>query len=223
MTTRIRRFGAYRAAIGRVPCGATTVSLWQVDDLEAHVDRAALLAGENPPEPPYWAHLWSGSRVLATALPSGTGRAVEIGCGLGLPGLAAALRGWRTTFVDRAAEPLAFVRASAALNGLAAPACVVADVTTPALRGRFDLVLAAELLYDRAAFPAMADALARLVAPGGACWIADAARIDTRAFWPLLAARGLVGPVEVHRVDEEGFPVTVRLAQLRRAADDQRS
>ena len=187
-----------------------------VDDLEAHVDRAALLAGEDPPEPPYWAHLWSGAAVLADAVPPGRGRAVEVGCGLGLPGLAALRRGWRTTFVDRAPAPLAFVAASAVANALPVPPRVAADLTTPALRaGAFDLVLAAELLYDRAAFKAIAAALARLRAPRGTLLMADAGRIDTRDFWPLLAAHGLALDVVEQRVFEEGFPVTVRLVRAR--------
>ena len=69
------------------------VTLWQVDDLERYVDRRALLAGDDPEEPPYWAHLWSGARVLADAVPARPGRTIELGCGLGLPGLTAARRG----------------------------------------------------------------------------------------------------------------------------------
>src|SRR5512137_971911 len=88
------------------------IALWRVADLEHHVDRTALLAGDDPPEPPYWAHLWSGAVVLAAAIPAGVRSVVELGCGLGLPGLVAARRGARVTFVDRAAVALAFVRAS---------------------------------------------------------------------------------------------------------------
>jgi predicted nicotinamide N-methyase len=188
-----------------------------VADLESHVDRAALLAGDDPAEPPYWAHLWSGALVLADAVPHGVGRAVEIGCGLGLPGLAALRRGWRTTVVDRAREPLAFVRESAQRNGLPAPACVVADVVHGGLRAAaFDLVLAAELLYDRAAFAALADGIARLVAPHGMLLMTDAARIDTRDFWPLLERRGLRLETGEQCVLEEGFPVTIRVVRGQR-------
>src|SRR5206468_435069 len=50
----------------------------------------ALDAGE-PPEPPYWAHLWSGAAVLAAAVPRDARRVLELGCGLGLPGFGRAL------------------------------------------------------------------------------------------------------------------------------------
>lgn len=53
----------YRAILTQVRVGASELPLWQVDDLERYVDRHALLAAEDPVEPPYWAHLWSGARV----------------------------------------------------------------------------------------------------------------------------------------------------------------
>lgn len=216
MTRDHDRFAPFHAVCRSERCGDATVRLWQVADLEAHVDRAALLAGEDPPEPPYWAHCWSGARVLAAAIPAGTGRAVELGCGLGLPGLVAAVRGFDVTFVDREAQPLAFVRASAEATGVGPAACLVADVARAALRaGAFELVLAAELLYDRAAFSAVAGAIARLLAPRGVALVADAARIDTHAFWPELERCGLVLETREQRVVEEGFPVTTRIVTAR--------
>lgn len=211
--------GPFRAARRMERVGSDTLRFWHVADLEAHVDRAALLAGDEPPEPPYWAHCWSGAHVLAAAVPRGTGRAVELGCGLGLPGLIAARRGWQVTFVDRRPEPFAFVRASAADSALPPPACVVTDIRTPALAdARFALVLASEILYERAAFAPLASALERLLAPGGTLLVADAARIDTGAFWDELTRRGLVLEAAEHRVVEEGFPLTVRLVRGRRPA-----
>lgn len=220
MTTRFRKFGAYRATRVTESLDDVTIALWTVDDLECHVDRAALLGGENPPEPPYWAHLWSGARVLARAIPAGARRVLELGCGLGLPGLAAAVRGARSVLVDREAAPLAFVRASAAENRVAARVDVVqADVLRLPLCARFDVVLAAELLYDRAAFGATARAIAAALAPGGQALLADAARIDTRAFYDEITAAGLVWTATEHRVREEGLPVTVRLVAMRHARD----
>jgi predicted nicotinamide N-methyase len=203
----------FTATLAEVAIDDARVALWHVADLERHVDRHALLAGDDPPEPPYWAHLWSGALVLARAVPPAA-NALELGCGLGLPGLVAARRGARVVFVDRVATPLAFVRASLAANRLVG-ALVVADATAPSFRTpRFDLVLVAELLYDRAAFPALARALRALLAPGGRVLLTDAQRIDTRAFYEALPAAGLAHRVSEHRMREEGFPLSVRLAEL---------
>jgi predicted nicotinamide N-methyase len=204
----------FRARLTRVDVGGEPMALWQVADLERHVDRVALLAGDDPPEPPYWAHLWSGAQVLAEAIPSGRATAIELGCGLGLPGLVAARRGARVTFVDRVAAPLAFVRASAVASGLTAIDVVAADVTGDAVAARFELVLAAELLYDRALFAPLAQAIRARLAPGGTALLADAGRIATRQFYPELVRVGLRFAVSEHQLREEGLPITVRLVEI---------
>ena len=68
---------------------------------------------------PYWAYLWPGAYLLAEAVvrepwPEPVdGRilleALEIGCGLGLAGLAALARGLRVQFTDYDQAPLDFV------------------------------------------------------------------------------------------------------------------
>jgi len=218
VTIRFVQIAGFDAAVAHVTVGDERVALWQVVDLERHVDRAALLGAEDPPEPPYWAHLWSGARVLADVVPQRAGTVLEIGCGLGLPGLVAARRGARVTFLDRVPAALAFVRASATSNAVVDARLVVADATGAALRARFDLVLVAELLYDRALFGSLASALARWIVPGGRALLSDAGRTDTRAFYPALEAAGLRWRAEEHVVREERLPVTVRLVEILPAA-----
>src|SRR5512140_1917316 len=112
----------YRAIVTELRAAALMVRLYTVDDLEGVVDRGKLLRGEA--EPPYWAYLWTGARVLAEYLARWVDlrgrRVLEIDCGLGLPGLVAARLGARVAFVDGAPPALAFVAASLRLNGLAA-------------------------------------------------------------------------------------------------------
>ena len=210
--------GTYAPALRHERVGDETVPLWQVADLERHVDREALLADENPAEPPYWAYLWSGARVLAEVVPPAQGRGIELGCGLALPGITAARRGTRMLLVDRVRAPLVYARASAAANGLTTVETAVTDVTSPALRGQFDLVLAAELLYERVAFRALADAMAVVLAPRGIGLLTDAGRIDTADFYPALEAAGLHWEVREVTAREEGVPVRIRIVTFGHAA-----
>ena len=216
MTTEKRVIAGFAATLSRVDVDGEPIALWEVAHLERHVDRHALLAAADPPEPPYWAHRWTGATVLAEAVPRGARAAVELGCGLGLPGLTAARHGAHVTFVDRVPAPLAFVRASAAANRLANVQCMVADFTTPALAAQFDLVLAAEVLYDRTAFDAVAHAIHRLLAPGGRALVADAHRIDTGDFYATLDTLPVAWRAIEHPMREEGLPVTVRLIEIAR-------
>ena len=210
------RIADYVAELTSIEIGGDVIAIWRVADLERHVDRQALLAGDDPPEPPYWAHLWTGALVLAHAVPATGGRALELGCGLGLPTLVAARHGARVTAVDRLAAPLAFVRASAAANRLAAVDFCVADFAGEALRGPFDLILAAEVLYDRATLGALPATLRRCLRPGGRALLTDARRTDTAAFYAALDASGLPWLVTEHAAREEGLPLTVRLVEVRR-------
>ena len=210
------RIAEFAAELTTIDVGGDAIALWRVADLERHVDREALLAGDDPPEPPYWAHLWTGALILAAAVPGNAGRVIELGCGLGLPGLVAARRGAHVTFVDRLAAPLAFVRASAAANRLAPVALCVADFAAGALRGPVDLVLAAEVLYDRATLGALPDTLRQSLRPGGRALVTDARRTETAAFYDALDTSGLRWRATEHAVREEGLPLTIRLVEVLR-------
>jgi predicted nicotinamide N-methyase len=175
----VRSIAGFDACVTSIDVGDDSVRLVTVADLERHVDRDALLRADDPPEPPYWAHCWSGARVLAERVPPHAGRVLEVGCGLGLPGIVAATRGARVVFADRVAAPLAFVRASLDANQLDAAGLVGADVLDAPWRGCFDLVLAAEVVYDRATFgPLAGRAAGRRSRPAAvSCWPTGTASI----------------------------------------------
>ncbi|MGN6797252.1 MAG: class I SAM-dependent methyltransferase, partial [Gaiellaceae bacterium] len=97
---------------------------------------------------PYWAELWPAAHALADALPDVHGlRVVELGCGLGLPSLVAAANGAIVTATDWSDEAISLLRENAARNGLEVRA-EMRDWREP-WDERFDLALAADVLYER--------------------------------------------------------------------------
>jgi predicted nicotinamide N-methyase len=127
---------------------------------------------------PYWAELWPSGLALARALPDPAGLdVVELGCGLGIPALVAAARGARVTAVDWAVEAVELLRRNAARNGIRLEA-VHEDWSSFA--GSFDLVLAADLLYEERNGAALLDLLP-LLAPR--VLLADPGRSTSRAFF----------------------------------------
>jgi predicted nicotinamide N-methyase len=97
---------------------------------------------------PYWAELWPASLALAEALPELAGlRVVELGCGLGVPALVAAAKGAEVTAIDWAPDAIALLRENAERNGLRVRA-EVRDWREP-WGERFDVALAADVLYER--------------------------------------------------------------------------
>jgi predicted nicotinamide N-methyase len=97
---------------------------------------------------PYWAELWPAAQALVEALPDVAGlRVVELGCGLGVPSLVAASRGAVVTAVDWAEDAVSLLRENAERNGLSLRAAR-RDWREP-WDERFDLALAADVLYER--------------------------------------------------------------------------
>jgi len=196
-----------------------SVRVLVVDQLERYVDRQALLRDANAAEPPYWAHLWTASRALAARVAKRDDwagqRVVDIGCGLGLPGVVGAMRGAVVTAVDAAPEALAMTRANATLNGCEI-SVVRCDLCRPALGAPLDVVLAADVTYDPVLQRALADFLAEHLAATGMAWCAESVRTLDPGFRQACEARGLrVTETDVAEIDE-GRPVLVRLSEVRR-------
>ncbi len=102
---------------------------------------------------PYWAELWPSGVALAEVVASldlRGRRVLELGAGLGLPSLAAALGGADVLATDWAEDAVALLRANAERNGIALRAERVRwDEPEPLVRAApWDVVLGADLLYE---------------------------------------------------------------------------
>ena len=133
---------------------------------------------------PYWAELWPSGLALAAVvaeLDLGGRRALELGAGLGLPSLAAAIRGAHALATDWADDAIALLRENAARNGIELHAERVRwDDPAPLLAGApWDLVLGADLLYEQRNADALLELLPRL---GGELLLAEPGRPFARRF-----------------------------------------
>jgi len=138
-----------------------------------------------------WACVWPAAVALALHLETHPDlvcnrRVVELGAGLGIVGLTAALKGaWHVVLVDR--EPLALhcAMSSAAVNGIPAEPFLCASPKSGSISATLsdwaavsdtvnvDIVLGTEILYDPSEIPALAQSLARILGSAGVCLIAD--------------------------------------------------
>ena len=140
--------------------------------------------------PPYWAVPWpSGlalARAVAAAPPRRDARVLELGCGLGLPSVAAARAGAQVLASDADPDAAVFAAHNLALNEVGGDV-LPADWRTAAeqlAREPFDLVLAADVLYSRDNVESLLRLLPRLLAPGGEAWVADPRRAGAGEFLP---------------------------------------
>lgn len=198
--------------------GSRRLTLLRVKDLERWVDREALLRDETE-EPPYWAHLWTGSLTLARYIERGVEcqdlQILDLGCGLGLTGIVAALKGGRVTFADKESDALAFAAVNAQMNGCPLFAVKLLDFTQSVIDQQFSLILAAEILYDRPVFPKLIAFLKHHLSPGGRALIADAKRTNTDDFYHQLAVAGLTWTREEVSEREENLPLTISIVTVR--------
>ncbi len=120
------------------------------------------------------------ARELADARVAGL-RVVELGCGLGVPSLVAARAGAEVLATDESEEALELLERNAGENGLAVATARIDWAAAGELvaRGPFDLVLAADVLYERASVALLLSLLPRL---GGEVWLADPGRPAAAAF-----------------------------------------
>lgn len=163
---------------------------------------------------PYWAHLWGSAVALAEAVADDDVaglRVLELGCGLGLPSIAAARAGATVTATDWSPPAVRAAAANAELNGVEIQAAV-ADWNDPGLlteRAPWDLVLAADVLYERPKSRTLLELLPRLTET---VLLAEPGRAPAQAFfdragadWDLTEVSSREAPrVTVHRLRRRG-------------------
>ncbi len=173
----------------RVAVGRRSLSLLRPPDAEALLSEEAF---EHEEFLPYWAELWPSGLVLAREVagrPLDGLRVLELGCGLGLPSLAAAAAGAEVLATDWSPDAIELLRANAGRNGLELDAEVVSWEAPARLLARapWDLVLAADVLYERRNVEPLLALLPRLAGAHGEVLVAEPGRPASHAF--LVAAR----------------------------------
>jgi predicted nicotinamide N-methyase len=165
-----------------------------VDRLSDHPELGGLSATDE--YKPYWASVWPAARLLTRAVLAELGsgpfqRALEIGCGLGLPGIAALKAGLHVTFSDYDAAALRYAAGNARLNGFSNFELLHMDWRQPPADLRVPLLLASEPIYVFEQVEALADFIARVLEPNGLFMMADQGRLQAEALREALRARGM--------------------------------
>jgi 2-polyprenyl-3-methyl-5-hydroxy-6-metoxy-1,4-benzoquinol methylase len=204
-----------------------TFGLWVLDDPDATLD--ALTQEEfdrNDERMPYFAMVWASAESLVETVLAGPRldgqHVLDLGCGLGPCGFAAARQGARVTFFDWEPRALEIVAASASKQQAPSDTFdfVVGDWRQPPSFGPFDLILGADVLYERRNAPAVATFLARHLKPGAEAWIADPGRPQAGPFPALAAEHGLT-LISHETLPPRAHATEITLLRLRRPASAQ--
>jgi len=193
-----------------------------LDQVAAEEDRLEKLSGRRTDGDrlhlPYWAELWDSARGVAELLPDWRGIGAEhvsvldLGCGMGMAGAVAAKLGFSVLFADLEPDALLFAR----LNSLAEPARVRTrrlDWRTDCLGERFDLILGADILYERKQWDFLEPFWRLHVKPGGLVILGEPGRQTGDLFQPWIRERGWTLDIRHELISTR--PTPIRIFQLR--------
>jgi len=172
-----------------------------LDEMAAAEDLKDKLAGHRRPSEdltlPYWAELWDSAYgvsdyLISTLFPNSALKGMnvlDLGCGMGLTGTVAAASGAKVTFADLSPEALLFARLNSAPFAERVRTRQL-NWRTAKLEERFDLIIGADILYERAQWMYLEPFWRAHLKPGGTILLGEPGRatgeyfIDWIAGWP---------------------------------------
>jgi ETFB lysine methyltransferase len=172
---------------------------------------------------PYWAELWTSALVLSERLLRDKAmrsvRVLEIGCGLGLAGIAAAQAGAHVDTTDYDRDALMFARWNALTNlspdALARVHHALLDWREPP-GSSYKYIIGADIVYERRNFEPLLKLFGSALKTGGSVLLAEPDRSIGSDFFAVARDRGFCVDIETTPCERRGRTSTVRLAVLRK-------
>lgn len=220
--------------------GALTIDLTVIENLDELFEALVNKGSEHPDvvdeRIPYWADLWASAIGLSRYLVDNQEfvkrkDVLEIGCGLGLPAIVAGRLGAAYTIAtDYLPEALDFAQLNWEQNlPLENVEFTVLDwrnipenfgkraekVGEEAPQYKADILLAADVAYEKRAFEPLLNAFHQLVKPDGQILIAEPNRFISKDFFENLRNQGFSVEKTTLDVERRGHIFTVNIFELR--------
>jgi predicted nicotinamide N-methyase len=198
---QIAHTGPLMTELVAIPRSCLVIEVTRPTDTNRLLDQVADDPEQNLP---YWSEIWPSGIALAGDIVRHPERVrgrrvLELGSGVGITAAVALSRSAMLTVSDYAEESLCLTRMTCLQNAGSEPAAAhqvnwrTPAVSTLAGKGRFDVVLAADCLYETRDIEPLKAAIDVLVAPGGALWLAEPGRKPAKAFLQGVKASGWQG------------------------------
>jgi predicted nicotinamide N-methyase len=169
-------------------------------------------------ETPLWVELWPSSLAIAKWLWASQcieGKTVlELGAGLGLPGIVAGLKGAYVLQTDYASEALEVARETACMNNLPNVKTAIADWRHFEISDTFDYIIGSDILYHPDLNPFLKSIFLNNLSPGGKIIMAEAGRKGSLDFIEELRLAGWDILEEHIQIKQEPFDYKIYLYQI---------
>ncbi len=198
--------------------GPFNISLHKIKDIDVLYD-SLLAKGEDHEDVkderiPYWAELWPSSIALSKYLVSvvqdfDNKNVLEIGCGLGLCGITAGLIGGNVTLSDYMQEALIIAEQNWSLNIERPAKLLKLDWRYPDIQYKSDVILAADILYEKRAHAYIADFIQQMLKRRGMVLLADPRRSASKDFFINYADTLSIRKVKTYEEFHQGRTITI--------------
>lgn len=196
-----------------VELGGKPVIIRIIEDLEPLL---ALVEVED--DIPFWAELWPSAvglaRFIWQQVDINGKNSLELGTGLGLPGIAAALKGAKVVETDLVADSLKWARENAQLNGIFDLEYITADWRDFKAPGKYEVILGSDILYEPKLHPMLENIFETYLLPGGRVYLADPGREATTMFINKLIGLGWIVSETTVTVEIDKFRNSIHIYTL---------
>lgn len=170
---------------------------------------------------PYWCDLWPSAIALSrhlvkTKMVNKNTNVLEIGCGLGLPGITAGKLGGNVTLTDYLPEAIEFAKQNWKLNNSEHARFEVLDWRKPDPSMAADLLLASDVAYEKRSFDDLFKAFAVLVKPTGTILMSEPNRAFTKVFFDSLTAHGFSYKLTAYEINLNQIMTKVNVYEIRK-------
>lgn len=207
----------YKLTFDRFEVGEKRLRLLKIADLEEFLEGKDPFA--NVSEFPFWIRLWDAAMVLAYILGSQRHtsgcRLLELGAGLGAPGLAAAAAGYTVTISDYEDIIMDFQKVSAAASGLKGIDFIHLDWLHPPKLEQFDILAGAEILFREEFFQPLLNIFQTLLKPDGLIFLAHDATRQSLPKFLQLADKNFDISIKKQVMKRDGKAKTIIVNRLR--------
>jgi ETFB lysine methyltransferase len=191
------------------------IKLEQVENVDILVDEITNDEFNQDERLPYWAEVWPSARAFTEYILKNPGEfknknTLELGCGIGLVGIAATIAGANVTFSDYEKEAINFTKNNYFLNFREQVETILLDWRNPKHDKQYEIIIATDILYEERFLEPVYKTLQKLLLEKGTVYIAEPDRTIAKPFFEMMKnGFELVNKKSINIILENIKPVTL--------------